>query len=103
MATASDVTISGRPAEFPPSGPRKILNVTLVAGGSDGAAAGDYPASLFGLSFIERSSPAVKSDNTLIVVTAPAYDGTSLLGKAADTAAPADIPSGTYKLTLVGY
>jgi hypothetical protein len=103
MATASDATIAGRVAEYPPTSPRKLLNVTLVAGGSDGASAGDYPASMFGLSFIEYATPAVKSDNTLIVVVAPSYDGTSLLGKAAATAAAADIPAGTYKLTLFGY
>lgn len=100
---APTATYSGRAAEFPPSSPRKIIDAILSTDGSNGAAADDIPASLFGLSFIEWASPAVKSDDTLIVVVAPAYDGASLLGKAADTAAPADIPSGDYKLTLVGY
>lgn len=105
MAAASDVTIlsSSRTAEFPPTSARKQIVATFVAGGSDGAAAGDIPATLFGLSIIERACPAIKSDNTLIVVLSPSYDGTSLLGKAAATAAPADIPSGTYTVILFGY
>ncbi len=75
----------------------------MTTDGSDGASALDIPASVFGLTFIESAHPAVKSDNTLIVVVAPAYDGKSLLGKAAATAAAADIPSGTYLFTLIGY
>ncbi len=75
----------------------------MTTDGNDGASALDILASVFGLTFIESCSPAVKSDNSLIVVVAPAYDGKSLLGKAAATAAAADIPSGDYKLTLIGY
>jgi hypothetical protein len=45
----------------------------------------------------------VKNDNTLMVVLAPAFNGASLLGKAAATAAPADIPVGTYLVTVYGY
>src|SRR5882762_9598934 len=103
MSATATIGDSSRVAEYPPTSARKELVVTLVADGTDGASAGDIPASLFGLTFIERCSPAVKSDNTLIVVCAPAYDGGSLLGKAAATAAPADIPSGTYLIKLFGY
>lgn len=101
MATTSVNT--GRAGEFPPSSPRKLIDAVMTTDGGDGASAGDIAASVFGLTVIEDCSPAVKSDNTLVVVVAPAYDGTSLLGKAAATAAAADIPSGTYKLTLRGY
>lgn len=100
---ANTSTNTGRVAEYPPTSPRKIIDAIYVAGGSDGAAAGDIPASIFGLTFIESASPAVKSDDSIVVVVAPSYDGASLLGKAAATAAAADIPSGTYKLTLTGY
>ena len=103
MATTATFGAQSRVSEYPPTSPWKEIVATIVTDGNDGAAAGDIPASTFGLTYIERSFPAVKSDNTLIVVTAPAYDGLSLLGKAAATAAPADIPSGTYKVTLVGY
>lgn len=101
MATTAVNT--GRAGEFPPSSPRKIIDAVMTTDGNDGAAAGDIPASAFGLVFIESATPAVKSDNTLVVVVAPSYDGASLLGKAAATAAAADIPSGTYKLKLTGY
>jgi hypothetical protein len=75
----------------------------MTTDGTDGASANDIPASVFGLQFIERCDPAVKNDNTLLVLCAPAFDGKSLLGKAAATAAPADIPSGTYLIVLEGY
>ncbi len=100
---ANTSTNTGRVAEYPPTSPRKIIDAIYVAGGSDGASAGDILATLFGLVFIESASPMVKDDNTLIVVVAPSYDGASLLGKAAATAAAADIPAGTYKLRLEGY
>lgn len=82
---------------------RKTIVGQMVTDGSNGASAGDIPATLFGLTVIEKVEPLVKSDNTLIVTAAPSYDGTSLLGKAAATAAPADIPSGTYQVVVYGY
>ena len=94
---------TSRVRDFPPSSQRKIVTGTMATDGSNGASALDIPASLFGLVKIERVLPLVKSDNTLIVVAAPAYDGLSLLGKAAATAAPADIPSGTYLVVVEGY
>lgn len=103
MATTATQGVTSRVREFPPSSQRKIIVATMTTDGNDGASAGDIPASVFGLSFIEAASPAVKDDNSLIVVVAPAYDGKSLLGKAAATAAAADIPSGTYLLTVEGY
>lgn len=103
MATSAVIEAASRPAEYPPTTARKLLAVTMTTDGGDGASALDIPASVFGLTFIESANPAVKSDNTLVVVVAPAYDGESLLGKAAATAAAADIPSGTYKFTLIGY
>lgn len=88
-------------------GLRKTLLGILTTDGNDGASAGDIPASTFGLTVVEEISPAVKSDNSLIVVLAPAYNasnaGTSVIGKAAATAAAADIPSGTYAVTVKGY
>lgn len=102
---APTVTIlaPSRPAEFPPTSPRKIIECTMVCDGVAGAAAGDIPASLFGLTYMEWAEPAVKNDNTLIVTVSPTFDGTSLLGKAAGTAAPAAIPAGTYSLAVRGY
>jgi hypothetical protein len=89
------------------TGLRKVIHGTMVTDGGDGAVAGDIPASVFGLTVIEEISPAVKSDNSLIVVLAPAYSstaqGSSVIGKAAATAAAADIPSGTYAVTVKGY
>lgn len=88
-------------------GLRKVLPGIMITDGGDGAAAGDIPASIFGLTVVEEISPAVKSDSSIIVVLAPAYsatnESTSVLGKAAATAAAADIPSGTYAVTVKGY
>ena len=102
---APTVTIlpASRTTEFPPTTKRKLINASMVCDGSVGATAGDIPASLFGLSYIEDCTPAVKNDNTLIVVCAPTFDGTSILGQAAGTNAPAAIPAGTYALDVYGY
>ncbi len=103
MAAPAATFVNGRPGDYPPSTPRKLETWTLVLDGNYGAAANDIPASLFGMTVIESVSPLVKSDNTLIVDAAPAYDGKSILGKAAATAAPANIPAGTYRVTFRGY
>lgn len=102
---APTVTIgpTSRTFEFPPTNKRKLVAATVVCDGTVGGAVNDIPASLFGLSYIERSEVAIKNDNTLLVVLAPSYDGTSLLGKAAASAAPAAIPAGTYSVVLFGY
>ncbi len=103
-STFTETTDPGsRVPEYPPTSPRKLIAGQLIADGATGATVGDIPASLFGLTFIERASAAVKDDNSLIVVVAPSFDGTSLLGKAAATAAPDNIPAGTYNLVLFGY
>jgi hypothetical protein len=94
---------TSRTAEFPPTGPRKIIVATMICDGVAGDLANLIPASVFGLAFIETCGPAVKSDNTLIVVCAPVYAGTGLVGKAAATAALAAIPAGTYTITIEGY
>ncbi len=95
--------IDGRSGPYPPSSRRKQLTGTAVAAGTEGAAAGTIPASIFGLTKVERCSKFVKNDNTLIVSAAPAFDGTSVLTKAAASAAPAAIPAGTYAVTVEGY
>lgn len=83
-------------------GLRRTVVGVLTTDGSDGAAANDILATLFGLRIIESCSPLVKSDNSIIVVVGPSYDGLSLLGKAAATAAAADIPSGDYAVEVKG-
>lgn len=102
---APTVTVApaSRVAEYPPTGARRIIEASMVCDGVAGDLANFIPASLFGLRFIEACSPAVKNDNTLIVVCAPLFDGSGLVGKAAATAALAAIPAGTYFLTLEGY
>jgi len=75
----------------------------LTVSGSEGAGVSDIPASLFGLTKILGARELIKNDNTLIVVAGPTYAGTALLGKAAATAAPANIPAGTYRCQVEGY
>jgi hypothetical protein len=94
---------SSRPDGPIPTSQRKQINGVLTVDGSVGALANDIPASTFGLAFIERASPLVKDDNTLIVVVEAAYDGKSLLGKAAASAAPANVPAGNYAAEVFGY
>jgi hypothetical protein len=94
---------TSRVAEYPPTSARKHIVAVLTVDGSVGASPGDIPATLFGLKYLEESSPLIKDDNTLIVDTSPTYDGTSLLGKAAGTAAPAAVPAGNYMVDVFGY
>lgn len=105
MATTFTPNVNSRVAEYPPTGARRIISGTLVTTGGDGAAAGDIPASLFGLSKIEEGGKAVKSDNTVVTDTAPSYDGTSLLtlGAPDGGCTPSDLASGTYAITVKGY
>ena len=97
------VRASSRVDGFPPSSQRKTIVGVITVDGTVGALPNDIPASTFGLSFIERASPAVKDDNTLIVVCESSFDGASLLGKAAASAAPANIPAGNYLIEVFGY
>lgn len=104
MANPTVTTLpASRGAEYPPTGPRKIIEVQMVCDGVAGDLANFIPASVFGLTFIESCGPAVKSDNTLIVVCSPIYNGSGLVGKAAASAALAAIPAGTYFIALEGY
>lgn len=94
---------SSRVAEWPPTNARKVINASMVCDGVAGDLANKIPPSVFGLSFIEDCGPAVKSDNTLIVVCAPVFDGSGIVGKAAASAALAAIPAGTYNIKVEGY
>lgn len=101
FVAATDSTV--RVDDYPPSSFRKVITGVLTMSGGEGQAADDIPASLFGLTKIEGARPLVKSDDSIIVVVAPAYSGGSLLGKAAATAAAADVPAGDYRAVIYGY
>jgi hypothetical protein len=94
---------ASRVADYIPSSPRKQIVGVLTVDGSVGALPADIPASTFGLRYMESSSDAIKDDNSLIVVTEPSFDGSGLLGKAAASAAPANIPAGNYQIEVWGY
>jgi hypothetical protein len=79
-----------------------LINALMTVDGTVGALPNDIPASVFGLRKLLSASAAVKSDNTLVVACGPAYDQASLLGKAAASAAPANIPAGQYAISLIG-
>jgi hypothetical protein len=88
---------------FPPTSPWKRIVGTLTVDGTVGALPNDIPASTFGLSYMESAEDGVKDDSTLIVVMEPTLDGKSLLGKAAASAAPANVPAGNYGIEVIGY
>lgn len=77
----------------------KTATVTLTAMGT---VANKVLASAFGLSSFEDSSMWTQTDNTIILVAAPASDRTYLLMKAAGTNAPADA-SGAFNCVVRGY
>lgn len=75
-------------------------NVTLTLTGQ-GTATNKILASVLGLISISSATPAVKTDDTLVIDAAPSTDGTFLLLKAAGSNAPADYTA-TVKLEVEG-
>lgn len=76
---------------------------TLVIDTPGGAEVGDLPASLFGFSTIVGCSTIMPSVDDAIIVASPDSLGTSILVKTAASNATADLPNGSYYLTVVGY
>lgn len=68
---------------------RQVKNLTLTLTGQ-GTTTNKILASVLGFNIIRQASPAVKDDNTLVIVAAPSIDGSMLLLKAAGSNAPAD-------------
>ena len=79
------------------------MDCQITVDGTVGASPGQIPASLYGLRYIEQVSNLIKSDNSAILPCNESYDGSSLLGVAVATGAPANIPAGTYGIVLEGY
>ena len=78
----------------------KLVIDTTAKGGKSTS---DLPASMFGLSKIIDSSPAMRNGEDGMYVTSPDYTGNSLLVKNPETVATADLPNDTYVITLTGY
>lgn len=76
----------------------KKLRLVLTA---QGTVANPILASVLGLRKVTYASPAVASDNSVVIPAAPSIDGTILLLRAAGSAAPADVTA-TVDLTVVG-
>lgn len=105
--TSADVTLTT--SEDYPLGDRfgKIMqesqgdyHVVLSAHG-DGTTSHDIPAAAFGKSVIREVPVCVKSDNSIILVAVPKYDGSAILLKAAGTNAPAQF-TGTFLMRVKG-
>lgn len=77
---------------------RLVIDTTATGG----ATKGDLPASMFGLRKITRVSNIVISDNSKVILAAPADDGTSLMVGGGTSNATADLANGTYYLTIEG-
>lgn len=98
---ASGVTVNSQWNEGGLNGKRRSgRNVTLVIT-SMGTATNNIPAAVLGLSKIESSTAAVKSDNTVILPTTPSANGALLLLGGGASNAPADY-TGTFTLTVYG-
>ncbi len=97
---ASGVTVLEAWLEKTPAKTFSVYKLQLVLAAM-GTATNTIPASALGLTFIDECSPLIMSDNTIIVVATPSYDGTLLLLKAIATAAPADY-TGTFRCIVKG-
>lgn len=79
-----------------------VVDFTVVlAAQGDGADGSNIPASAFGMSVIREVTTITKSDNSIILVGAPKYDGSGILLKAAATNAPAQF-TGTFNMRVKG-
>lgn len=76
------------------------VSVVLLAQG-DGTNGNDIPAAAFGMSVIREVCNITKSDNSIVLVGAPKYDGSGILLKAAATNAPAQF-TGTFNMRVKG-
>ena len=77
-----------------PTNRQRCKEVSLVLTGQ-GTTTNKVLASVLGFTHIEEATSFVASDDSVILVATPSYDGTMLLFKAAGTNAPADF-SGTF-------
>ena len=77
-----------------------VLTIDTTASG--GAAKGDLPASLFGLTAISSCSSIVNDNETKMYPAAPAYDGTSLMVGGGTSQAVMDLPNDIYFLVIEG-
>lgn len=68
-----------------------------------GAAAGDLPASLFGLKEIIGAAVITNDSNDKVYSGAPDYTGASLLVGGGVAGALQDLPNDTYKVSIQGY
>jgi hypothetical protein len=69
---------------------------------SGGAADGDLPATMFGLTEIISVGHIVNDDNSKVYFGGPSYDGDSLMVNGGASNAPSDLANDTYKMTVVG-
>lgn len=67
-----------------------------------GAAAGDLPASMFGLREIVGIAGITADDNSKLFFGVPAYNKQSLMVGIGASNAPIDLPNDTYLLTIEG-
>lgn len=109
---ASQVTILKTWTEGDGTGKRrKAYRVTLATsndGTGQGSATNAIPASLFNMTVIEEVTLGV-TDGNVLIVAAPAYDGSSVLlydvqnATDANRDNPADFINTTLRLTVKGY
>lgn len=75
----------------------------VLTADTEGATAGDLPASLFGLQSIEQCSNLIADDNSVIIPASPAVGGGSIITGGGESNAAADLSDDSYILTVKGY
>lgn len=75
-----------------------VIDTTATAG----AAAGNLPATMFGLTEIVGPASIVISDNSKNYIGTPAYDKASMLVSGGASNAPMNLPNGTYRVAISG-
>lgn len=80
----------------------RVCKLVQVVLSSMGTAANTVPATAFGLTVIEETTPAVKSDDDVVVPTSPSYDGSVIFFIEDAGQDPADF-TGTFQFIVKGY
>lgn len=98
----SGVTVNTDYSDGGNNGKRFLKRELTLVLSSMGTATNNISAAVLGFSVIKGSTPAMKSDDSVVIPTCPNTAGTKLLFGGGASNAPADY-SGTFNVTVYGY
>jgi hypothetical protein len=84
---------------------RSVLQGVLTTDGTKGAAAGDFPASMFQSNWttVEEVTLGIDSTNSVPIALVPAYNYQSVINFGWASGNAANLTAGSYAITVKGY